>query len=121
MTSPQTLTRPEVERRPADQPLRPWNVVLLDDNAHTYDYAIRMMQSVFRRSVGEALELAKTVDRHGRVVCCTTHREHAELKRDQIHSFGADPLIAACAGSMSALIEPAEGGEDDGEDRRPGA
>ena len=32
----------------------------------------------------------------------------AELKRDQIHAFGADPWITRCQGSMSATIEPAE-------------
>ena len=30
----------------------------------------------------------------------TTAREHAELKRDQIHAYGKDALIAACKGSM---------------------
>ena len=33
-------------------------------------------------------------------------REHAELKRDQIHSFGSDPGIPRCKGSMYATIEP---------------
>ena len=35
-----------------------------------------------------------------------TTKEHAELKRDQIHAFGKDVLIPRCAGSMSASIEP---------------
>ena len=39
-------------------------------------------------------------------IVLTTTREHAELKRDQIHAFGKDPLIATCQGSMSASIEP---------------
>jgi ATP-dependent Clp protease adaptor protein ClpS len=49
------------------------------------------------------------VDATGRVIVLTTHREKAELKRDQIHAYGADFRIAACKGSMSAIIEPAEG------------
>ena len=61
-----------------------------------------------------ALEIAKTVDREGRVVCMTTHKEHAELKREQVHGFGADPLIASCAGAMSAVLEPADGDGDEG-------
>jgi ATP-dependent Clp protease adaptor protein ClpS len=36
----------------------------------------------------------------------TTSLERAELKRDQIHAFGKDALIASCKGSMSASIEP---------------
>jgi ATP-dependent Clp protease adaptor protein ClpS len=36
----------------------------------------------------------------------TTTREHAELKRDQIHAFGKDALVGDCKGSMSSSIEP---------------
>jgi ATP-dependent Clp protease adaptor protein ClpS len=50
--------------------------------------------------------MAKEVDSQGRVVLLTTTREHAELKRDQIHAYGKDALIASCQGSMSATIEP---------------
>ena len=53
-------------------------------------------------------ELAKEVDTRGRAIVLTTTREHAELKRDQIHSFGKDDLIAGCSGSMSCTIEPVE-------------
>jgi len=35
----------------------------------------------------------------------TTTKEHAELKRDQVHAFGADRLLARSKGSMSATIE----------------
>jgi len=49
--------------------------------------------------------LAKEVDTQGRVIVLTTTREHAELKRDQIHAFGADRLLARSKGSMKASIE----------------
>ena len=52
--------------------------------------------------------MAREVDSQGRVVVLTTTREHAELKRDQIHAYRKDALIAGCKGSMSATIEPAE-------------
>jgi ATP-dependent Clp protease adaptor protein ClpS len=53
-------------------------------------------------------QLATEVDTAGRAVVLTTTREHAELKRDQIHAYGKDDLIANCQGSMSASIEPIE-------------
>jgi ATP-dependent Clp protease adaptor protein ClpS len=91
-----------------------WNVVLLDDQEHTYEYVIRMMQSLFAHPTERALKIAKSVDAEGRAVCITTHREHAELKRDQILGFGRDPLMTVCKGSMTAIIEPAEfSGDDD--------
>jgi ATP-dependent Clp protease adaptor protein ClpS len=39
----------------------------------------------------------------------TTTKEHAELKRDQIHAYGRDGLIERCKGSMWATIEPETG------------
>ena len=53
--------------------------------------------------------MALEVHNTGRVIVLTTTREHAELKRDQIHAFGPDPLCSKeSKGSMSAYIEPAE-------------
>ena len=53
------------------------------------------------------MQMAKEVHTTGRVIVMTTALELAELKRDQIHAFGPDPLIDRCKGSMSATIEPA--------------
>ena len=108
-------TRPALERTTKQLP--PWNVVLLNDDDHTYEYVIAMLSSVFAHPVELAFKIAKTVDTQGRAVCLTTHKELAELKRDQILGFGADRLIDGCAGAMSAIIEPAEFGEDHSGDR----
>ncbi len=83
-----------------------YHVVLWDDNDHSFDYVIRMMQDLFHHAEQRGFQIAKEVDSSGRAVVLTTTREHAELKRDQIHAFGADKLIARCKGSMSASIEP---------------
>jgi ATP-dependent Clp protease adaptor protein ClpS len=85
-----------------------FNVVLLDDNDHTYEYVIEMLMKVFGHSNELAYQMACEVDRAGRVIVETTTRERAELKRDQIHSYGADWRISHCRGSMSAIVEPAE-------------
>ena len=53
--------------------------------------------------------MALEVDKTGRVVVATENLEVAELKRDQVHDFGPDPLIPRCKGSMSATVEPATG------------
>ena len=114
MASTQTKTKPEVTPRDDTGHPRQWNVVLLDDQDHSYEYVIRMMQTLFGHPVEKAFKIAQTVDQDGRAVCKTTHKELAELKRDQILAFGRDPLMATSKGSMTAIIEPAEfGGEDD--------
>jgi ATP-dependent Clp protease adaptor protein ClpS len=92
--------------KPKRQP--PYNVILLNDDDHTYAYVINMLQKLFGHPVEKGYELAKLVDTTGRAIVLTTTREHAELKRDQIHAFGKDDLIDGCAGSMSATIEPVE-------------
>ena len=53
-------------------------------------------------------QIANEVHTKGRVIVDTTSKERAELKRDQIHAFGADPMLPRCKGSMSATIEAAE-------------
>ncbi|MBC8350857.1 MAG: ATP-dependent Clp protease adaptor ClpS [Planctomycetes bacterium] len=90
--------------RPKRQPR--YYVVLWDDNEHTYDYVIQMMRELFGFVEEQGMQIAAAVDHAGRAVCLTTTREHAELKRDQIHAYGKDGLIRQCRGSMWASIEP---------------
>ncbi len=85
-----------------------YNVVLLDDDDHTYDYVIEMLRKLFGHSRETAFQMACEVDATGRVIVYTATKERAEFKRDQIHAYGADWRIPRCQGSMSAIIEPAE-------------
>lgn len=86
----------------------PYHVVLWNDDDHSYEYVIAMLMSLFGHPIEKGFQLAKEVDTQGRVIVLTTTREHAELKRDQIHAYGKDVLIAHCKGSMWATIEPAD-------------
>jgi ATP-dependent Clp protease adaptor protein ClpS len=83
-----------------------FNVVLLDDDDHSYDYVVEMLVKLFGHSHDTAFRMACTVDARGRVIVETTYKERAEMKRDQIQSFGADWRIPRCQGSMSAIVEP---------------
>ena len=106
-----TKAKPKRERKtkPNTRKLPPYNVVLLDDDDHSYAYVIEMLGDIFGYDVDKALGMAEEVDGSGRVIVFTTHKEHAELKRDQILGYGADPRDSNCKGSMTAVIEPAEG------------
>ena len=105
-----TQNKPKRQRKtkPRTSKLPPYNVVLLDDDDHTYEYVIEMLGDVFGHDVDKALRMAEEVDGKGRVIVFTTHKEHAELKRDQILGYGADPRDQNCQGSMTAVVEPAE-------------
>lgn len=83
-----------------------YNVVLLDDDDHTYQYVIHMLCTLFDLGFELAFLMARTVDTEGRVIVCTTDRETARRKRDQIRSFGPDPLLVHSRSSMGAVVEP---------------
>ena len=107
---PKKKSRKQPKRAPKVGPPRqlpPYNVILLNDDDHTYAYVIEMLKAVFAHPAERGMQLAEEVDARGRAIVLTTHKERAELKRDQVHAFGADRRVATCKGSMSALIEPA--------------
>jgi len=104
VAEPQVETEKQHKKKPKKQPR--FHVMLWDDSDHSYDYVVLMMKQIFRHPIEAGFQIAKEVDSSGRAICLTTSLEHAELKRDQIHSFGKDDLIARCKGSMSATIEP---------------
>ena len=113
MSDTDTITLPgtskrvkeETEQKTKRQP--PYHVILHNDDDHSFEYVIFMLQKLFGHPPEKGYQLAWEVHTEGRVIVLTTSLELAELKRDQIHAFGPDPLIARCQGSMSASIEPA--------------
>ncbi len=105
MTSTIIRPREKIEQETKGPPL--YNVILLDDDVHSFEYVIRMLNTLFGHPPERGYRMAVEVHTTGRVTVITTNLEHAELKRDQIHTFGPDPLIPHCKGSMAAIIEPA--------------
>ena len=101
---------PETATETIDQEQRSplYNVVLLDDDEHTYDYVIEMLMKLFLLSQGAAFQHAVEVDRTGRTVVLTCELPEAEFGRDQIHAYGADWRMPNSKGSMSAIVEPAQ-------------
>ncbi len=101
-----TISRdPELSEERDLTPL--YRVVLLDDDDHTYDYVIEMLQKVFVFTMQEAYKHAVEVDTRGRTVLITCELAQAEFARDQVQSYGPDWRLDRSRGSMSALVEPA--------------
>ncbi len=109
MSEPMTI--PALPKQKPEEKTRripPYNVILLDDDYHTFEYVITMLQQLFGYPREKGYQMALEVHTTGRCIVLTTTLEHAELKRDQIHAFGPDPLSSKeCVGSMTAIIEPA--------------
>ena len=115
MSSEQTAVAPPEKkeaRKPAASEVKsrrqpPYNIVLLNDDDQSFEYVIEMLRKLFGHDETRGFLLAMEVHTTGRVIVDTTTKERAELKRDQIHAYGADRRIERCKGSMSAIIEPA--------------
>lgn len=97
---------PKVSKRNEDERVPLYRVVLLDDDDHTYDYVIEMLQKLFAMSAEQAFNHAKEVDNTGRTAVITCELPEAEFGRDQIQAYGADWRMPRSQGSMSAIIEP---------------
>jgi ATP-dependent Clp protease adaptor protein ClpS len=98
---------PETETIEREELVPLYRVVLLDDNDHTYDYVIEMLQKIFIFTLEQAYRHAEEVDRRGRTVLIACELPQAEYARDQIHAYGPDWRLPRSKGSMSAVVEPA--------------
>ena len=111
------IVAPDVEerRKPARADARPqprrqplFHVVIWNDEAHTYEYVIELLMDLFGHSYEKAFVITDTVHHTGRGIAFTTHKELAELKRDQILGAGADWRMEQSNGPIRATIEPVE-------------
>jgi ATP-dependent Clp protease adaptor protein ClpS len=67
-----------------------FNVIVLDDDFHTFHYVIEVLCKLCGHGEQQALLLAKEVHETGRAAVWTGTLELAELKRDQIRGYGPD-------------------------------
>ena len=104
---PKPSIAPETEVLEREQKVPLYRVVLLDDNDHTYDYVIEMLQKIFIFTAEQALRHAQEVDAMGRTVLITCELPEAEFARDQVQGYGRDWRLPRSQGSMSAIVEPA--------------
>ena len=86
---------------------RPYNLILLNDNDHSVHYVVALCAKVFGFHKEKGISVAEEVHHTGRCIVYTGSLEVCELKQEQVHEFGHDPLIPHCKGSMSAVIEQA--------------
>ena len=71
---------------PRPQPLKPWKVIVHDDDFNTYSHVTRTFVEVIRMDPDMAYRRTVEVDTAGLSVVAITHRERAELLEDQLRS-----------------------------------
>ena len=67
--------------------------MILNDEEHTFPYVIELLIKLFRHPLPKAEELTWRIHTTGRAIVYTTHKELAELKRDQVIAYGPDPRM----------------------------
>src|SRR4051794_4340814 len=104
-----TQTKPRAATDPATSTQRqpPYNVVILNDEEHTFDYVIELLTKLFAHPLAAAKDLTWRIHLSGRAVVYTTHKEKAELKRDQVLAYGPDPRMSISKGPLRRYIEAA--------------
>jgi ATP-dependent Clp protease adaptor protein ClpS len=102
-----TIVRPTIQRKTKEEKEPKYNVILWNDDVHTFEYVIIMLQSLFGFTVEAGFQLAKEVHFTGRAIVCTSSLAEAEIKRDQILAFGPDFLCEDSTGPLVATLEKA--------------
>ena len=97
----------DVDQTTKDQLAKLYHVIILNDDEHTFEYVIDMLQAIFKFPYAAALAHTMEADATGSSIVLTTNLQEAEGKRDQIHAWGPDWRMANSHGSVAALVEPA--------------
>jgi ATP-dependent Clp protease adaptor protein ClpS len=103
--APKAKKQAESETKTKRQP--PYHVILLNDEEHTFEYVIELLSKIFGHARTTAEELTLRIHLTGRAIVLTTHRELAELKRDQVLAYGPDPRMSISKGPIGCVIEAA--------------
>ena len=102
-----TVSLPETGTTTDTRREKLYHVIILNDDEHSYEYVIEMLQVVFAISYSSAVAHTLEADTTGSSIIVTCPLEEAERKRDGVHAYGPDWRMPNSRGSVAALIEPA--------------
>lgn len=81
-----TATPLNVEATIRTQPLRPWKIIVHDDDVNTYSHVIRAFVEIVRMDSESAYRHTVEVDTQGLSIVAITHKERAELVAEQLQA-----------------------------------
>lgn len=76
------------DTKPKQQP--PYAVIIENDDHHTFQYVIEILQKIFRKKFQDAVALTTDIHKKGRRHVWTGPKELAELKVEQVKNYGKD-------------------------------
>jgi ATP-dependent Clp protease adaptor protein ClpS len=101
-------TKPEIDEELKSKILPPYNVILMNDDFHSFDFVVGVLRKVFGVPEEQAFLLALRAHETGRSVVWTGAKETAEFKVEQIRTYhekrAADQKDL---GPLDCYIEPA--------------
>ncbi len=95
-TKPKRAQKTKPKKKPP-QPLPPWKVLLHNDDTNSRDYVVDTIVELTPLNEQDATIRMEEADKTGVALLLTTHKERAELYKDQFESKG-----------LTVTIEPAE-------------
>ena len=108
MASANPLPDVETDTETTTRRQPPYAVILHNDDINTMEFVVTVLRKVFGYTVEKCVELMIEAHEKGRAVVWVGPLEVAELKADQIHSCGPDPVQASRgAQPLGVSVEPA--------------
>ena len=95
-TKPKRARKVKPKNKPP-QPLPPWKVLLHNDDVNSRDYVVETIVMLTPLKEQDAIIRMDEADKTGVALLLTTHKERAELYKDQFQTKG-----------LTVTIEPAE-------------
>jgi ATP-dependent Clp protease adaptor protein ClpS len=108
MSGPGIATRPREREETRTRFLPPYNVILENDDDHTFEFVMEVLRKVLGCTEQRAFQLTNEAHTKGRAVIWTGPKEVAELKVEQVltchETRGTRKL-----GPLGCTLEPAPG------------
>ena len=105
-----TTVEPQAQEETRTRRLPPYNVILENDDYHSFEFVIEVLRKALGYSAERAYQLTEQAHTTGRAVVWTGPKEVAELKADQIATFHEARSDGTKLGPLGCTIEPAPGG-----------
>jgi ATP-dependent Clp protease adaptor protein ClpS len=100
--------RPKPHSATQTRRVPPYNVVLANDDDHTFDFVVGVLRKVLGAPHERAVQLTLEAHTSGRAVIWTGPKEVAELKVEQVETYH-ETRDGAKLGPLTCTIEPAPG------------